>query len=174
MRVIAALCATLIAVVPLAAVARDQQQLDCPVAGVPAGLASGMVDKLFVTTQPAPEMFAALREGVARCADRFSISQDLRQEYFTYALARLIREELAERIARAGVPAGAVDKVADFGPGRSNPVITAMSDEQGEKLVVAVAATGVDVTKLTEATWNLVGGYIGAASQQYASLRKLE
>ena len=49
-----------------------------------------------------------------------------------------------------------------------------MSDEQGEKLVVAVAATGVDVTKLTEATWNLVGGYIGAASQQYASLRKLE
>jgi hypothetical protein len=66
-----------------------------------------------------------------------------------------------------------IDATMVLGPGRSNPVITELKDEQVEKLIKALTDSGVDILKMDEAIWPVVGGYLPLTSRVFQLEKEL-
>ena len=168
------LVTALAALVPAAAMARSQAQLDCAVRRVPAGLgdnlAAAMVASDRIRLSPLQETLArAMRPCVA--ANRMRDAEA--EAYYDYLLARLPREALARQLARAGIATQRIDAAMGFGPGRTNQAMADMDETEAARATAALAAAGIDEKRLPAANWRKVMTYIDLTARMYRTLPAL-
>ena len=158
------------------AAAHTQEQLDCALTKASAELRANWVDA--VTNPPSEEVREAIDAEMykvaSECANELGMPVNEQIKYLEYVDARVTQAELARRLAASGVPAPVIDASLDFGPGRSNPLLENLSDEQIDQMIAALAAAGVDVTALSPQDWDNIGGYASATNDTYAFLNNLQ
>ena len=93
--------------------------------------------------------------------------------YYEYAKLSATRSAFLQRITAAGLKPALLDATMDLGPGRSNPVINDLKDEQVEKLIKALTDSGVDILKMDETIWPVVGGYLPLTSRVFQLEKEL-
>ena len=167
--------ALLLALLAAPAAAQSEDLLECTSTQVTPAFRDKITDGMLGPESPATDaLFDHLGEVTEGCAQRHGLSDDKHESYFTYAIGRLSRDALIERLAKAGISAAVIDEAFDFGPGLSNPVITgALAPGESEKLVAALTANGVAVESLPGASWELVGAYLAASSLMWQARAKL-
>ena len=167
--------AILLALVAAPALAQSDELLECPSGQVTPAFRDKIADAMLgPESAESDALFVHLAGVTEGCAARHGLAGDKGEAYFTYALGRLPHDALIERLGRAGISAAVLDEALDFGAGRSNPTISGDLDRaQVEKLVAALAANGLDVEQVSEATWEQVGVYAAATSLMWQARAKL-
>jgi len=168
--------AILLALGAAPALAQSDELLECPSAQITPAFRDKIADAMLGPESAESDALFVHLAGVTQgCAARHGLAGDKGEAYFTYALGRLPHDALIGRLDKAGISAAVLDDALDFGPGRSNPVISGDLDPaQLGKLVAALAANGVNLDQVSAASWELVGVYAAATSlmwQAHAQLR---
>ena len=168
--------ALLLALMPAPALAQTEDLLECTTARVTPAFRDKIADAMLAEESPEGDaLFAELAKVADDCATRFALPADKGEAYFAYTVARLPHDAFTARLGRAGISAAVLDEALDFGPGRTNPVITGdLAPGQVEKLVAGLAANGVEVERVAQPSWELVGAYAAATSLLWQSLAKLQ
>ncbi|MET0250667.1 MAG: hypothetical protein ABW203_00655 [Novosphingobium sp.] len=123
----------------------------------------------------AEAMFQELARVSSDCADRNSLADGKRDALFSYNVARLPHDTLIVRLGDRGLSAQVIDQALDFGTGRSNPVIKGDLDQaQLAALLARLKASGVNVDKVTDPTWEMIGAYAAATSLMWQARRELQ
>lgn len=175
MRIVwAAAALAILAATPAAA--HTQDQLDCALEKTPGDLRASWVDA--VIAPPSAEAREAIDAEMYRiastCARELGISAADELKYLEYVDARVTQAELARRLEVSGVPAPVIDASLDYGPGRSNPLLQELSDQQIDTMIAALGQAGVNLTALTAEDWDNIGGYASATNDTYAYLKNLQ
>jgi phage terminase large subunit-like protein len=167
--------ALLLALVPAPALAEPDDLLECATARVTPAFRDKIADAMLAEeSEEGDALFAELARVADECVTRFALPADKGEAYFAYTVARLPHDAFTARLGQAGISAAVLDEALDFGAGRTNPVITGdLAPDQVEKLVAALAANGVDVEAVPQASWELVGAYAAATSLLWQSRAKL-
>ena len=168
--------ALLLALLSAPALAQPDDLLECPTARVTPAFRDKIADAMLAEESPESDaLFAELARVTDDCASRFALPADKGEAYFSYTVARLPHDAFTARLGAAGISAAVLDEALDFGPGRTNPVITGdLARDQVEKLVAGLAANGVEVESVPQPSWELVGAYAAATSLLWQSLAKLQ
>jgi hypothetical protein len=167
--------ALLLALAASPAAAQSEDLLECATTQVTPAFRDKIADAMLAEESAEGDaLFARLAEVADGCAQRHGLAADKGEAYFAYAVARLPHDAFTARLGQAGISAAVLDEALDFGVGRSNPVITGdLAPDQVENLVAALAANGVDVERVPQPSWELVGAYAAATSLLWQSLAKL-
>jgi len=162
-----------LAATPAAAATDDL--LECPATRVtPAFRDKIAAAMLAPDSAESDALFQQVGDVAERCAGEHGLPEDRRDAYFTYALSRMPHDAFIAKLGALGISAAVIDEALDFGPGRTNPLITgSLDDAQVTRLVAALEAGGVDTAKVASATWEMVGGYAAATSQMWQARAKL-
>ena len=164
----------LFALFPSLAAAQSADLLECTTQEVTPAFREKLADAMLDEGADSNALFEQLVHVADGCAARFALPQEQNEAYFTYSLSRLPRDAFIARLGAAGISAAVIDDALDFGEGRSNPAISGdLQPAQLEALLAALAANGVDVDKVAETSWEMVGAYAAASSLMWQSRRKL-
>lgn len=158
----AAAVAVLALVLTSPAQALTRKQLDCPAKSVKPEVASRISELVLADKDGEPELdqqWEKLDAVAAACMKQTRVPAAQKDPYYEYAKLSATRSAFLQRITAAGLKPTLIDATMDLGPGRSNPVITELKDEQVEKLIKALTDSGVDILKMDDAIWPVVGGY---------------
>lgn len=169
---VAALALTLAA--PAQALTR--KQLDCPAKAVKPDVASRLSELVLADKENDPELdqqWDKLDAVVAACMKQTKVPAAQKDAYYEYAKLSATRTGFVQRITAAGIKPSLLDETMDVGPGRTNPVITDLKDEQVEKLIAAITASGIDILKMDEGIWPVVGGYLPLTSRVFQLEKEL-
>lgn len=148
--------------------ALTRKQLDCPAKAVKPEVASRISELVLADNENDPELdqqWDKLDGVAAACMKQTKVPAAQQDAYFEYAKLSATRSGFLQRITAAGLKPALIDATMDVGPGRSNPVITDLKNEQVEKLIKALTDSGVDILKMDEAIWPVVGGYLPLTSR---------
>jgi len=167
--------AILLALFAMPAVAQSDELLECPSARVTPAFRDKIAAAMLAADSPESDaLFAQLATVTEACAGQNGLAADRREAYFTYAMARLPRDTFIVRLGQAGIAAAVVDEALDFGPGRTNPVITGALDKaQLARLNEALGAQGARAGRVSDDDWQLIGAYAAATSLMWQSRGKL-
>ena len=175
-KIFAAIAAATVLLAGTPALALTQPQLDCPTQGT----GKQGAEKLAMAMLTDDDGHAsAIAEGdklsamVKTCMAQFKIADDLHGLYFDYSMHRISHDGCTSLLTAKGFPVAVIDRSFDFGPGRSNPVITELADSQINKLIGDLTAAGFQIEGVPQSTWKLVGAYIIATSRMYEKGSKL-
>lgn len=173
---VAALLLALAAAFPAPAAAQSEALLDCSTLAVTPKFRDQLADAMLGSAGADNDALIGELANVAEtCAARHGLVGEKAGTYFRYSIARLPRDALILRLGDLGLSAQVIDTALDFGPGRSNPVISgALSRPQVETLVAALAANGVKPESVAQSTWEMVGAYAAATSLMWQALRQLQ
>lgn len=156
--------------------ALTRKQLDCPARAVKPEVASRISELVLADKENDPELdqqWDNLDSVAAACMEQTKVPAAQKGAYYEYAKLSATRTGFLQRITAAGLKPGLIDATMDVGPGRSNPVITDLKDEQVEKLIQAITDSGVDILKMDEGIWPVVGGYLPLTSRVYQLEKEL-
>lgn len=156
--------------------ALTRKQLDCPAKAVKPDVASRISELVLADKENDPELdqqWDKLDAVAAACMKQTKVPAAHKDAYYEYAKLSATRTGFVQRIAAAGIKPALLDETMDVGPGRANPVITDLKDDQVEKLIAAITASGVDVLKMDEKIWPVVGGYLPLTSRVYQLEKQL-
>lgn len=159
--------ALMLAAAPGAVLAQEGAKRDCAVTAASADLKASIGSAMTGAGDDASRdaLFKKLGTIVDGCVASQGIAAANQGDYFDYSLARISREWLSGDIAKAGLTTGPVDKAMDFGPGKTNPDLSAeMNDDQIMSIVQAYIDVGVDIDKVDQSVWEKVGAYAAATS----------
>ena len=149
--------------------------LKCPTLGVTPTFREQLADAMLQQSPANDALFEQLVTVTQDCATRFGLAEDKGEAYFTYSLAQLPRDTLVARLKAAGIAAASIDDAFGFGEGRANPEISSnFSDAQMAGLLAALTSSGVDVEKLSDASWEIVGAYAATSSLMWQARRSLQ
>jgi hypothetical protein len=170
----AALLACIAALLPAAAAAQSDDLLECTTQAVTPAFRDRIADVMLADDPNGDALFEQLVTVSDDCAARNGLAADKGEAYFTYSLARLPRDAFIVRLGARGISGAVVDEALDFGTGRSNPVITGnLAPEQVERLLAALGRSGVDVEKVGDDSWEMIGAYAAATSLMWQAHAKL-
>ena len=157
------------------AFAQSEDLLECTTMQVTPAFRDKIADAMLAEDSPEADALVGQLVTVSdECAARYALAEAKREHYFAYTVSRLPHDAFAARLGTAGISAAVIDEALDFGPGRTNPVISGdLSRDQVEALVEALAANDVDVDKVGPSSWELVGAYSAATSLMWQALAKL-
>lgn len=156
--------------------ALTRKQLDCPAKAVKPEVASRISELVLADNENDPELdqqWDKLDGVAAACMKQTKVPAAQKDAYFEYAKLSATRSGFLQRITAAGLKPALIDATMDVGPGRTNPVITDLKDEQVEKLIKALTDSGVDILKMDEAIWPVVGGYLPLTSRVFQLEKQL-
>ena len=177
MRLISAVAATALALtLAVPAQALTRKQLDCPARAVKPEVASRISELILADKDSNPELdkhWDTLDAVAAACMKQTKVPAAQKDAYYEYAKLSATRSAFLQRIAAAGIKPALLDETMDVGPGRANPVITELKDEQVEKLIAAITASGIDIAKMDEEIWPVVGGYLPLTSRVFQLEKEL-
>jgi len=167
--------ALFLALLAAPAAAQSDDLLECPTTQMTAAfrdkLAAAMLGQDSPDTDAMLELLAAAAD---RCADQHGLAAEKREAFFLYAVSRMPHDAFVAKLGTVGISAAVIDDALGFGPGRSNPIIKGnLSAEQLDKLLGALSAQGVDIDRVPQPTWEMVGGYAAATSQMWQAQAKL-
>jgi hypothetical protein len=164
----------LAALLPGVAAAQSADLLECTTQEVTPAFRDKLADAMIAEKTDTDALIEQLVQVADSCATRHALSTEQGDAYFAYSLSRLPHDAFIVRLGSAGISAAVIDEALDFGEGRSNPEISGdLQPAQLEALIAALAANGVDVDKVSEANWEIVGAYAAATSLMWQSRRKL-
>ena len=157
------------------ALAQSDDLLECTTMQVTPAFRDKIADAMLAEDSPETDaLFGQLATVSDECAARHGLVDGKHEHYFAYTVSRLPHDAFTARLGKAGISAAVIDEALDFGPGRTNPVISGdLSRDQVEALVEALAANDVDVDKVAPSSWELVGAYSAATSLMWQALAKL-
>lgn len=172
----AAFVATAVLSVATPAQALTRQQLDCPAKAVSPDLAHRLSVLILDDNRKENELeqqTASIDVAAAQCMKQLKVPAAQQEAYYDYARLSAIRAGFVRRITTAGLRPALLDQTFDLGPGRGNPDITDLTDEQVERLLEALAKSGVKVEQVDEAIWPVVGGYLPLTSRVFQLEKQL-
>ena len=154
--------------------AQSEDLLECSTQAVTPAFRDKLADSMLADDQAGEGLSEQLATISDECAGRYGLSDDQRDAYFTYSLARLPRDALITRLGALGISAQVIDDALDFGTGRSNPQITGrLQKPQIDKLLAALTAAGVDVAAIADQSWTMIGAYAAASSLMWQNRARL-
>ena len=154
----------------LPAAAMTASQAECPSQLAPkglGGLATEQIVKQADDTSNEQSMAEALRAVVDSCTKREQITGAQTEPYAKYVIARIIYDEMAQRLTKLGVSPAMLNRVFDLGQGKPNPGPDEMTDAQFDALSVELAKQGLDFENLPEPLTGLIGGYVAISGELY-------
>ena len=157
------------------ALADSEDLLECTTQEVTPAFRGKIADAMLAAESPESDaLFEQLATVSETCAARNGLAKDKGEAYFTYSIARLPHDAFTARLGDLGISAAVLDEALDFGPGRTNPVITGdLEPAQIERIVAALAANGVAVDTVPQSSWEMVGAYAAATSLMWQAQGKL-
>lgn len=156
--------------------ALTRKQLDCPAKSVKPDVASRLSELILADKENNTELdqqWDKLDAVAAACMKQTKVPAAQKDAYYEYAKLSATRSAFLQRITAAGLKPALLDATMDLGPGRSNPVINDLKDEQVEKLIKALTDSGVDILKMDETIWPVVGGYLPLTSRVFQLEKEL-
>ena len=165
----------LVAAIATPALAASEDLLECTTQEVTPAFRGKIADAMLAAESPeADALFVQLASVAETCAGRYGLAKDKGEAYFTYSIARLPHDAFTARLGDLGISAAVLDEALDFGPGRTNPVISGdFNPAQIERIVAALAANGVAVDTVPQSSWEMVGAYAAATSLMWQARAKL-
>jgi hypothetical protein len=156
--------------------ALTRKQLDCPTKTVKPEVASRISVLVLADRENDTELdqqWDTLDGVAAACMKQTKVPAAQKDAYYEYAKLSATRSAFLQRITAAGLKPALLDATMDLGPGRTNPVITDLKEEQVEKLIKAITDSGVDIVKMNEDIWPVVGGYLPLTSRVFQLEKEL-
>lgn len=175
MRLLAPLLATIAFAAASPAQAMTKELAECPTNAVTADFANRLAAVMIQgeSGSSVDQFIEQLINVSDTCAKAAGLTEDQAQTYFKYTLGVVPRSAYMRQLTAAGLNVPSIDTVLDFGPGRSNPMLEEVSEEQAGKIIDAQIAKGVDIEKVDPDAWQKVGGYASATSLMYSAMREL-
>jgi len=157
------------------ALASSEDLLECTTQEVTPAFRGTIADAMLAEDSPETDtLFAQLATVAETCAGRHGLAKDKGEAYFAYSIARLPHDDFTVRLGDLGISVAVLDEALDFGPGRTNPVISGrLSQVQVERIVAALEANGAAVGTIPQTSWELVGAYAAATSLMWQARAKL-
>lgn len=169
----AVLLAALSALAGGAAQARSPEALACAVQRAPAGLDARLADAMLAQQSDGPAL-RDLQNVVDRCGDDQFMDDAARKAYFSYAMGRMARDVLGDRLQAAGVPHALIDDALDIGPGKANNPAEQITQGDLRRITIAMTDAGINPASVTPQAWALINAYISATAAMFDGQRKLE
>jgi hypothetical protein len=158
------------AALPTMAAAQDGEKLDCitrtAAPELKASIAETTVRSMMegeesVTAEENDALAARFWQVIASCGAKHGVGREEMKHYFDYSHARIMREWVMAQAKQTGVSFDPVDKIFDFGPGRTNTHFT--GDALEERLAdvrTGYLARGVGLDQLDGKVFEQVGVYV--------------
>ena len=172
---LAALACALATGLTFPAAAQSEALLECTTLGVTPAFREKLADAMLRESPDNDALFQQLVTVSDECAGRAGLAADKGEPYFTYSLSKLARDAFVARLGAVGISAATIDDAFEFGEGRRNPVISGDFDQvQIAALLAALGSDGLDVEKLPDASWEMIGAYTASSSLMWQARRKLQ
>lgn len=148
-------------------------QLSCPVREAPKGLFAAVVRPALpdapANAEPSDATVDQVTALATTCAVQTRIGKNRLDSYLELVTLQLTATGMAEELKARGLDPALVGSVMAVGPGRANPDYSSFGDPDAARLLGGLRASGVDTDALPKDIWQIVGGYISAASRVYRS-----
>ena len=154
----------------LPAGAMTASQAECPSQLAPkglGGLATDQIVKQADDTGDKQSTVEAFRAVIDSCTKREQITGAQTEPYAKYVVARIIYDDMAQRLTKLGVSPALLDRVFGLGQGKLNPGPDEMTDAQFDALSVELAKQGIEFDRLPESVTGLIGGYVAISGELY-------
>ena len=154
----------------LPAAAMTASQAECPSQLAPkdlGGLATDQIVKQADDTGDKQSTVEAFRAVIDSCTKREQITGAQVEPYAKYVIARIIYDEMAQRLTKLGVSPAMLNRVFGLGHGKLNPGPDEMTDAQFDALSVELAKQGIEFDRLPESVTGLIGGYVAISGELY-------
>ena len=154
----------------LPAGAMTTSQAECPSQLAPkglGGLATEQIVKQADDTGDKQSTVEAFRAVIDSCTKREQITGAQTEPYAKYVIARIIYDEMAQRLTKLGVSPAMLNRVFGLGQGKLNPGPDEMTDAQFDALSVELAKQGIEFDRLPESVTGLIGGYVAISGELY-------
>ena len=154
----------------LPAGAMTTSQAECPSQLAPkglGGLATEQIVKQADDTGDKQSTTDAFRAVFESCIEREQITGAQTEPYAKYVVARIIYDDMAQRLTKLGVSPALLDRVFGLGQGKLNPGPDEMTDAQFDALSVELAKQGIEFDRLPESVTGLIGGYVAISGELY-------
>ncbi|WP_149037659.1 hypothetical protein [Sphingopyxis macrogoltabida] len=155
---------------PTMAAAQDGEKLDCITRTAAPELKASIVETTVRSMREGQESVAAEKKDalaarfwqvITNCAAKQSVDREESSHYFDYSHARIMREWVMAQAKEIGVSFDLVDKIFDFGPGRTNADFIGIAlDERLADVRTAYLARGVGLDQLDGKVFEQVGIYV--------------
>ena len=158
------------ALLALPAAAMTASQAECPSQLAPTGLGGLATEQIINDTADTGDKQStveAFRAVIDSCTKREQITGAQTEPYAKYVIARIIYDDMAQRLTKLGVSPALLDRVFGLGQGKLNPGPDEMTDAQFDALSGELAKQGMDFENLPEPLTGLIGGYVGISSEMY-------
>ena len=170
MRKLAVVAAFSLAGVALPAAAMTVSQAECPNQLAPKGLGARATDQIVSDDSESTKeqsTIDAFKAVVQSCLKREHIIDDQTEPYAKYVIARIIYDDMAQRLTKLGVAPAMLDRVFGLGQGKLNPSPDDLTDAQFDTLSKELAKLGMDFEHLPDPVTALIGGYVGISAEMY-------
>ena len=158
------------ALLALPAAAMTASQAECPSQLAPTGLGGLATEQIINDTADTGDKQStveAFRAVIDSCTKREQITGAQVEPYAKYVIARIIYDEMAQRLTKLGVSPAMLNRVFGLGQGKLNPGPDEMTDAQFDALSGELAKQGMDFGHLPEPLTGLIGGYVGISGEMY-------
>ena len=158
------------ALLALPAAAMTVSQAECPSQLAPKGLGALATDQIvsdaadMSSKQSTVDGFKAV---VQSCLTREHITAQQTEPYAKYVIARIIYDDMAQRLTKLGISPAMLDRVFGLGQGKPNPTPDELTDAQFDTLSKELAKQGMDFGRLPDSLTGLIGGYVGISGEMY-------
>ena len=104
-----------------------------------------------------------LRSVIKACVAKLGIPNDQAPAYAQFVVANILLEWTRGNFATYNIPTGPIDAAVGFQANISSfDAEAGVTDEQGEAIIAAYDAVGIDVRKFDDPKLELIGYYVGA------------
>lgn len=115
-----------------------------------------------------------LSDAVQACADAAGYDDQQGAAYFDFVLSEISRGWLIGELGKVGLSHVVIDKALDFGAGRTNSTLEEdISEAQIGAIISGYVAGGVEIEKVPQQAWELVGAYAAATGIYWQAAGKL-
>ena len=158
------------ALLALPAAAMTVSQAECPNQLAPKDLGALATEQIIndaADTGNKQSTVEAFRAVIDSCVKREQITGAQVEPYAKYVIARIIYDDMAQRLTKLGVSPALLDRVFGLGQGKLNPGPDEMTDAQFDALSVELAKQGIEFDRLPESVTGLIGGYVAISGELY-------